>query len=245
MKGLILKDLLSMKKQFRIYAILSVGYLVLALYMKSPYTVASMLCMLGILYSLDAFEQEAREIAACGPDAAIVQDLGAAKLLREVCPALPLHASTQMSIHNAAGVNALERLGIRRVVLARYLVALGVFAVAVAGYFIVNLLLPLFPEAQAAAPDIKALSALGLSVMLVLEALLLPLLYRFGGNSRMYVLVILAVFFGLFYAGGRFDVLEAMWPFIRRLPWVLLALGSAALVPSYFLSVKLYSQKDF
>ena len=36
MKGLILKDLLSMKKQFRIYAILILGYLVLALYMKSP-----------------------------------------------------------------------------------------------------------------------------------------------------------------------------------------------------------------
>lgn len=207
MKGLILKDLLSMKKQFRIYAILILGYLVLALYMKSPYTVASMLCMLGILYSVQTFAQE------------------------ENCQWRTLERTLPVSI--------------RRVVLARYLVALGVFAVAVAGYFIVNLLLPLFPEAQAAAPDIKALSALGLSVMLVLEALLLPLLYRFGGNSRMYVLVILAVFFGLFYAGGRFDVLEAMWPFIRRLPWVLLALGSAALVPSYFLSVKLYSQKDF
>lgn len=164
MKGLILKDLLSMKKQFRIYAILILGYLVLALYMKSPYTVASMLCMLGILYSVQTFAQE------------------------ENCQWRTLERTLPVSI--------------RRVVLARYLVALGVFAVAVAGYFIVNLLLPLFPEAQAAAPDIKALSALGLSVMLVLEALLLPLLYRFGGNSRMYVLVILAVFFGLFYAGA-------------------------------------------
>lgn len=61
------------------------------------------------------------ELAGCGVDAAIVQDLGVAEAIRAACPTLPLHASTQMAIHNAAGALALQRLGFRRVVLAREL----------------------------------------------------------------------------------------------------------------------------
>ena len=56
-----------------------------------------------------------------GADAALVQDLGAARVLRSVAPDLPLHASTQMSVHNLAGVHAAAQLGFRRVVLAREL----------------------------------------------------------------------------------------------------------------------------
>lgn len=54
-------------------------------------------------------------------DAIIVQDLGVARLAKELVPDLPLHASTQMTIHNLAGVKALEKLGFTRVVLAREL----------------------------------------------------------------------------------------------------------------------------
>ena len=56
-----------------------------------------------------------------GADAALVQDLGAARILRSVAPDLPLHASTQMSVHNLAGVHAAAQLGFSRVVLAREL----------------------------------------------------------------------------------------------------------------------------
>ena len=54
-----------------------------------------------------------------GADAVIVQDLGLIRIARHCCPELPLHASTQMSIHNAWGVRALEELGFKRVILAR------------------------------------------------------------------------------------------------------------------------------
>ena len=54
-----------------------------------------------------------------GADAALVQDLGAARLARTVVPDLPLHASTQMTVNNLAGVLALQELGFSRVVLAR------------------------------------------------------------------------------------------------------------------------------
>jgi putative protease len=54
-------------------------------------------------------------------DAVIIQDLAIWKLVREHFPSLEVHASTQMTIHNVAGVNMLERLGFTRAVLAREL----------------------------------------------------------------------------------------------------------------------------
>ncbi len=59
--------------------------------------------------------------AACeaGVDAVIVQDFGAAGILRRCCPSLRLNASTQMAVHNIEGVRILEDMGFSRVVLAR------------------------------------------------------------------------------------------------------------------------------
>lgn len=59
------------------------------------------------------------EIASTGADAAIVQDLGVAALVRREFPALALHASTQMAICNADGARLARTLGFSRVVLAR------------------------------------------------------------------------------------------------------------------------------
>ena len=56
-----------------------------------------------------------------GVDGVIVQDLAVARLVRSYFPGLPLHASTQMTIHNSLGVRQLEELGFERVVLAREL----------------------------------------------------------------------------------------------------------------------------
>lgn len=55
------------------------------------------------------------------PDALILQDLGLLYLVRSQFPQFNLHASTQMTIHNLAGVKQLERMGFKRVVLAREL----------------------------------------------------------------------------------------------------------------------------
>ncbi len=61
------------------------------------------------------------EIAESGADAIIVQDLTVLRLAKAICPDLALHGSTQMAVHNAAGVKQLEDLGFSRVVLAREL----------------------------------------------------------------------------------------------------------------------------
>jgi len=60
-------------------------------------------------------------LEAMAIDAIIVQDPAVWRLAREHFPGLRLHASTQMTIHNAAGVRMLEQLGFKRVVLAREL----------------------------------------------------------------------------------------------------------------------------
>jgi putative protease len=54
-----------------------------------------------------------------GTDAIIIQDIGLISLSRKYLPDLPLHASTQMTLHNSEGVRFVKELGIERVVLSR------------------------------------------------------------------------------------------------------------------------------
>lgn len=56
-----------------------------------------------------------------GVDALIIQDLGFANLIRKNLPDFELHASTQMTIHNAEGALFLRELGFKRIVLSREL----------------------------------------------------------------------------------------------------------------------------
>ena len=56
-----------------------------------------------------------------GIDAIIVQDLGLAKYLIDNLKNLPIHASTQMTVHNLESINILEKLGFSRAVLSREL----------------------------------------------------------------------------------------------------------------------------
>ncbi len=54
-----------------------------------------------------------------GIDAAIVQDLGAVRLITKIYPGLEIHGSTQMTVHDERGARVLRHLGCDRVVLAR------------------------------------------------------------------------------------------------------------------------------
>ncbi|WP_321419806.1 DUF3656 domain-containing protein [uncultured Methanomethylovorans sp.] len=65
--------------------------------------------------------QTLQNIASYGADAVIVQDMGLLSFLREFLPELPVHASTQMTVHNSESVRLLEGLGVKRIVLAREL----------------------------------------------------------------------------------------------------------------------------
>jgi putative protease len=60
-------------------------------------------------------------IAEAGVDAIIVQDLGIARLAKQIAPGLEIHGSTQMSVTSAEGVELVRQFGVERVVLAREL----------------------------------------------------------------------------------------------------------------------------
>ena len=64
-------------------------------------------------------EQCLRAIISAGVDAAIAQDVGICRLIRRLSPDFPIHASTQMTITSAGGVEFARELGCNLVVLAR------------------------------------------------------------------------------------------------------------------------------
>ncbi len=70
---------------------------------------------------LAELEQTVRLVAAAGVDAVLVQDLGAVRLIKAICPDLAVHASTQMTLTSAESIRRVESLGVERVVLAREL----------------------------------------------------------------------------------------------------------------------------
>ena len=70
---------------------------------------------------LPAAADSLRKANALGVDAVLLQDWGLLQLARQIVPDLPLHASTQMSLHTLGGAKTAAALGMDRVVLAREL----------------------------------------------------------------------------------------------------------------------------
>lgn len=70
---------------------------------------------------LDSLPEFIEDLAALKPDAVIVQDVGLVRLFKKIAPEIEIHASTQMTIASAEGVQMAERLGCTRAVLAREL----------------------------------------------------------------------------------------------------------------------------
>lgn len=70
---------------------------------------------------IDEAAETVKTICDAGADAVIVQDLGLARIVRSVCPQLPMHASTQMTVGTKEGLKALKDLGFSRAVLPREL----------------------------------------------------------------------------------------------------------------------------
>ena len=77
---------------------------------------------INILFSNEELQEAVDTVVKAynlGVDAFIMQDLGLIKIISENFPQIELHASTQMALHNLEGVKEIEKLGIKRVVLAR------------------------------------------------------------------------------------------------------------------------------
>ena len=68
---------------------------------------------------LPAAAEALKKASDMGVDAILIQDWGIWRLAREIAPDVPLHASTQMSLHTLGGACRAAELGLERVVLAR------------------------------------------------------------------------------------------------------------------------------
>ncbi|MCR5801753.1 MAG: U32 family peptidase, partial [Lachnospiraceae bacterium] len=88
------------------------------LYSKKVYLTLNILIKESEIREIEGF---VRPLYEAGLDGVIIQDLGIVRLLHDLFPHLPLHASTQMSITGFDGVSFLEKYGISRVVPAREL----------------------------------------------------------------------------------------------------------------------------
>lgn len=63
--------------------------------------------------------QALKDVIPLAPDAFIVQDVGLARIIREIAPNQVVHASTQMTVTNAEAIRLTEDLGMKRYVLGR------------------------------------------------------------------------------------------------------------------------------
>ncbi len=68
---------------------------------------------------IEALPEYIKNAAACGIDAAIVSDIGAAAVIKNTVPELNIHISTQSGVVNHVTANELYKMGAKRVVLAR------------------------------------------------------------------------------------------------------------------------------
>ena len=68
---------------------------------------------------LDLASEELANLEFLRPDAVIMQDPGIIHLAKNYFPGLTLHGSTQMGIHNSAGLLAAKKMGLSRVILER------------------------------------------------------------------------------------------------------------------------------
>lgn len=72
-------------------------------------------------YETEKAQQEIINLAKLGADAVIIQDMAMLNIIKSHVPDMPVHASTQMSVHNLSGAVTLEKMGFKRVVAAREL----------------------------------------------------------------------------------------------------------------------------
>lgn len=68
-----------------------------------------------------SLEKTIKIINEASPDAVIIADLGVARVFSSLAPDIPMHASTQLTVHNIEGARAAKTLGFSRVVLSREL----------------------------------------------------------------------------------------------------------------------------
>ncbi len=137
--------------------------------------------------------------------------------------------------------------GRRAVVQARYVFTLIVSAGAVVlGGAVGAAACLLDPTTGETLWEMVLSTAAGGSVGILLNAVMLPLMFKFGvQKGRLYLALVLAILFGAFLGGVAALASAVQEPSVLILPLAAIpAAGLLALVPSYFLSLRIFRKKD-
>ena len=104
----------------------------------------------------------------------------------------------------------------------------------------------LHPSAGETLWEMVLSTAAGGSVGILLNAVMLPLMFKFGvQKGRLYLALVLAILFGAFLGGVAALASAVQEPCVLILPLAAIpAAGLLALVPSYFLSLRIFRKKD-
>lgn len=207
MKGLLIKDILGMRRYFRTLAIICIFFVLLSFLLKTVTYVSSMLSVIFLMLPLTVFSYD------------------------------------EFAKWDAYGLT----LPVTRnqVVLGRYAMTLIMLVVGAAIGLAISAVLTFVPEMDGTLTDVISVITLISSAGLVVLAIVLPLIYKFGAEKGRYVMigVFLAVFILVFLLSKANMPISAE-QLLSNLVWLLPVVGLLLFALSYFVACRVYHKKE-
>ncbi len=209
MKGLLIKDILGLRRYFFSFAVICLAFLILSVLMKTAMFVSSILAVLFLMMPLTVFSYD---------------------------------ESAKWDAYGLTLPVSRKQIVLSRYVLTLLMLAVGSLIGAVFTYGIT--LLPGVEEtSQGMLEVIPVICGMGLIIL----AVVFPLIYKFGAEKGRYLMI--AVFLLLMIVTLLFNQIsgwkEQLLPLLVFLPYAAPIVGLAFMAISYWISCRIYENKEF
>lgn len=209
MKGLLIKDILGLRRYFFSFAVICLAFLILSVLMKTAMFVSSILAVLFLMMPLTVFSYD---------------------------------ESAKWDAYGLTLPVSRKQIVLSRYVLTLLMLAVGSLIGAVFTYGIT--LLPGVEEtSQGMLEVIPVICGMGLIIL----AVVFPLIYKFGAEKGRYLMI--AVFLLLMIVTLLFNQIsgwkEQLLPLLVFLPYAAPIVGLAFMAVSYWISCRIYENKEF
>ena len=209
MKGLLIKDILGLRRYFFSFAVICLAFLILSVLMKTAMFVSSILAVLFLMMPLTVFSYD---------------------------------ESAKWDAYGLTLPVSRKQIVLSRYVLTLLMLAVGALIGAVFTYGIT--LLPGVEEtSQGMLEVIPVICGMGLIIL----AVVFPLIYKFGAEKGRYLMI--AVFLLLMIVTLLFNQIsgwkEQLLPLLVFLPYAAPIVGLAFMAISYWISCRIYENKEF
>ena len=209
MKGLLIKDILGLRRYFFSFAVICLAFLILSVLMKTAMFVSSILAVLFLMMPLTVFSYD---------------------------------ESAKWDAYGLTLPVSRKQIVLSRYVLTLLMLAVGSLIGAVFTYGIT--LLPGVEEtSQGMLEVIPVICGMGLIIL----AVVFPLIYKVGAEKGRYLMI--AVFLLLMIVTLLFNQIsgwkEQLLPLLVFLPYAAPIVGLAFMAISYWISCRIYENKEF